>query len=199
MKKRIFALAAAVILAFSASVPAAAESEAKQTGWVKTVSGEWDEWGTWYYIDPVTLQYRTGWLQDNGAWYYLYPEDGVMAQGWLWDNGKWYYAEYDGKFYQKTWATTFYTPQDDDAIFVGSEPVEISGTIQWSRYFRSDCSMAVGWEKIGADWYYFKADGSVYNGWLSSGGKWYYLKDGVMQANTTVDGYQIGSDGVWIR
>ena len=77
--------------------------------------------------------------------------------------------------------------------------MEISGTIQWDRYFRSDCSMAVGWEKIGADWYYFKADGSVYNGWLSSGGKWYYLKDGVMQKNTTIDGYQIGSNGVWIR
>ena len=59
--------------------------------------------------------------------------------------------------------------------------------------------MATGWEKIGEDWYYFKADGSVYNGWLLNGGKWYYLKDGVMQVNTTVDGYQIGSDGVWIR
>ena len=123
----------------------------------------------------------------------------VKQYGWAKENGKWYYADDDGHFYQNSWVRTYYTPFDEEAIIVGSEPVRTSGTIQWSRYFRSDCSMAVGWEKIGADWYYFKADGSVYNGWLSSGGKWYYLKDGVMQVNTTIDGYQIGSDGVWIR
>ena len=171
-----------------------------KTGWVQRLTGHGDTKGDWFYMDPVTFRYRSGWYQESGKWYYFHPETRRMIRdNWLWENGKWYYADDDGHFYQNSWVRTYYTPFDEEAIIVGSEPVRTSGTIRWNRYFRSDCSMAVGWEKIGADWYYFKADGSVYDGWLSSGGKWYYLKDGVMQVNTTIDGYQIGSDGVWIR
>jgi glucan-binding YG repeat protein len=36
-------------------------------------------------------------------------------------------------------------------------------------------------------------------GWLKNENKWYYLKlDGSMAANTSVDGYNLGSDGALI-
>ena len=157
------------------------EDGSLKTGWV-CISGYY-----WKYLDPYTLYYRTGWFKENGKWYYFNTFGSQMHRGWICDNGKWYYSGEDGSLVKNGWVDTVYSGR----LLMGN----------WTgpHYFRKDCSMATGWEKIGEDWYYFKADGSVYNGWLSSGGKWYYLKDGVMQKNTTIDGYQIGSDGVWIR
>ena len=157
------------------------EDGSLKTGWV-CISGYY-----WKYLDPYTLYYRTGWFKENGNWYYFNTFGSWMHRGWICDNGKWYYSGNDGSLVKNGWVDTVYSGR------------LMTGNWTGLHYFRKDCSMAVGWEKIGADWYYFKADGSVYNGWLSSGGKWYYLKDGVMQVNATVDGYQIGSDGVWIR
>jgi hypothetical protein len=37
------------------------------------------------------------------------------------------------------------------------------------------------------------------NSWISSDGKWYYVgSDGSLVKNTTINGYQINNDGVWI-
>ncbi|OOM73826.1 putative cell wall binding repeat protein [Clostridium sp. BL-8] len=37
-------------------------------------------------------------------------------------------------------------------------------------------------------------------GWLNDNGTWYYLKaSGEMLSNTTVYGYKLGADGVWIE
>ena len=163
------------------------EDGSLKTGWVRQPFRAAQSQYDWKYLDPYTLYYHKGWLKDNGNWYYFNTFGSRMHRGWICDNGKWYYSGEDGSLVKNGWVDTVYSGR----LLIGN----------WTgpHYFRKDCSMATGWEKIGEDWYYFKADGSVYNGWLSSGGKWYYLKDGVMQKNTTIDGYQIGSDGVWIR
>lgn len=37
-------------------------------------------------------------------------------------------------------------------------------------------------------------------GWLNDRGTWYYLhSNGAMAANTTINGYKLGSNGAWIR
>ncbi len=37
-------------------------------------------------------------------------------------------------------------------------------------------------------------------GWLCINDKWYYLaNNGVMLSNTTINGYILGNDGVWIK
>lgn len=50
-------------------------------------------------------------------------------------------------------------------------------------------------------WYYFNTDGYAVTGWNRIGGAWYYkYQDGSMAADTTtVDGYWVGSDGVWVQ
>ncbi|NAS19009.1 hypothetical protein GND98_014300 [Clostridium butyricum] len=41
---------------------------------------------------------------------------------------------------------------------------------------------------------------SVAKGWKQIDGKWYYFdSEGKMVKNTTVNGYKIGADGVWIQ
>ncbi|MGE9893379.1 hypothetical protein ACQRAF_14085, partial [Lachnospiraceae bacterium SGI.240] len=35
--------------------------------------------------------------------------------------------------------------------------------------------MAIGWEKIGGDWYYLNSSGAMQTGWLQLGSTWYYL------------------------
>ena len=72
------------------------------------------------------------------------------------------------------------------------------GNWEGFHYFRSDGSMATGWQLIQEEWYYFNPDGSRYNGWLLWYGKWYYLQNGVMQTSKAVDGFWLDKNGVWI-
>lgn len=57
------------------------------------------------------------------------------------------------------------------------------------------------WVSYGTnDWYYKQADMSVAKGWKQIDGKWYYFdSEGKMVKNTTINGYKIGADGVWIQ
>ena len=63
--------------------------------------------------------------------------------------------------------------------------------------------MKTGWVQDKDKWYYLNEDGSMKTGWIqsSSSGKWYYLNsDGSMAHDTTTsDGYNVGSDGAWIK
>lgn len=67
-------------------------------------------------------------------------------------------------------------------------------------YRKADGTMATGWISIGNEWYYFDLSGTMKTGWLQdTSGKWYYLKEsGMMAKNTTINGYKIGADGVYI-
>jgi hypothetical protein len=66
-------------------------------------------------------------------------------------------------------------------------------------YLKADGTMATGWVQDGSIWYYLNASGAMKTGWLNDNGTWYYLNaSGAMLANTTVDGYKLGSNGAWI-
>lgn len=67
---------------------------------------------------------------------------------------------------------------------------------QWS-YYRNGKPVK-GWLSDDQKWYWLvKATGMMFaGGWKQIDGKWYYFyTDGTMAANTTIDGYTIGSDG----
>lgn len=58
------------------------------------------------------------------------------------------------------------------------------------------------WMEYGGNWYYLGQSGAMYgNRWLEYNGAWYYLNaDGTMAKDTvTADGYQVGSDGKWVK
>lgn len=54
-------------------------------------------------------------------------------------------------------------------------------------------------EKDGNKYYFDDEDGTYVTGWMQDkNGNWYYFNNnGVMQKNTTIDGYVLGADGVW--
>ena len=155
-----------------------------KTGWVKRDKD-------WYYLDPQTLWYRSGWFQDtDGKWYYLSPKTGKMHTGWIWDKGKWYYCGWDGSVCRDGWYPV--------------TPASSGGVIQlgnWNgfRYFGADGAMATGWVTIDHVRQYFDGDGSPYTGWLLWKNEWYYIKQGRMLTNTSVDGFYLGKNGAWIQ
>lgn len=59
--------------------------------------------------------------------------------------------------------------------------------------FKSDGSMATGWQYINGFWYYLQSDGSMAaNKWVNDGTGWYYLyKDGSMARGATANGYYV--------
>lgn len=65
------------------------------------------------------------------------------------------------------------------------------------KYFYQD-EYLTSWARINDKWYYFNTDGYMETGWMEYKLEWYYLspKNGVMQTNCTVDGYQLDGRGV---
>ena len=66
-------------------------------------------------------------------------------------------------------------------------------------YYQNGAALT-GWLRDKDKWYWLdKEDGKMFSGgWKQIGGKWYYFyADGSMAADTTVDGYPVGSDGAW--
>lgn len=68
-------------------------------------------------------------------------------------------------------------------------------------YALDNGTLASGWQKISNQWYYFSlSNNALLTGWQKVGTRWYYFDaDGIMQRDTTVDGYKLGSDGIWVQ
>ena len=133
------------------------------------------------YCYPTNI----GWGKNSDDKWVYYKQDGTLETSWInvWSqlhqNNRWYYLNDDG-----TMAT---------------------GWLDWngSRYYLfgkdSDGSMLQKqWLKINdAYWYYFGDNGAMYrNGWKMIGYDYYYFyEDGVMAANTCIDGWYVNSEG----
>lgn len=80
MKKRLFALLLAGMMALATPV---------------TVSAKWeqDKNGTWSWTENAVKQ--TGWKYIGGYWYY-FDNTGAMKTGWIKTSGKWYYLASSG-------------------------------------------------------------------------------------------------------
>lgn len=102
----------------------------------------------------------------------------VSANEWKQDATGWWYEHSDGSYTRNAWES-------------------VNGV--WYA-FDNNGYMRTGWFQDGGKWYYLDVSGVMKTGWLQDVGKWYYLNaDGSMAANTTVEGYRIGVDGVMIE
>ncbi|MFZ7943805.1 fibronectin type III domain-containing protein [Neobacillus sp. 19] len=162
------------------------ENGAMQIGW-KKLNDEYYYFGSdgdlkigwlqlgdkWYFLDNNGAM-KTGWLQVGGKWYYL-DDNGEMKNGWLKVSNKWYYLDGDGEM-KTGW-------------------ISLNG--KW-YYLLESGEMKIGWLLSGNKWYYLQSSGEMLTGWLYDKGKWYYLNaNGSMAQNTIIQGYVIGSEGVW--
>jgi len=137
--------------------------------------------------DPVTPVVTIGWVQaTDGTWSYN-KTDGTKATGWIQDGANWYYTNTAGVMqygWQNMGGTWYYLNPISDG---------------------TKGAMKTGWQSIGGTWYYLNpisdgTKGAMKTGWINDNGTWYYLNSsGAMLANTTVDGYRLGSNGAWIR
>lgn len=119
----------------------------------------------------------TNWYQTNGSWHYRKP-DSYNATGWYLVNNLWYLFDANGNM-QTGW-------------------IENNGYRYYLRPSNGD--MATGWELIDNKWYYFDESGLYKTGWIEYKGAWYYLSaNGDMVTNTTIDGYNINQDGIWVQ
>lgn len=162
----------------------------------------WRLLGLWYYFDLNSGAMRTLWQTiDNNRYYFGSEDDGTMKSGWLNFDNKWYWL---GLFHngavQKGWQFTtgnwYYFSLDNGVMQSGWQHLD------GKKYYlgsANDGAMRYGWNNLGDKWYYFGSvnDGSMKIGWQVINGYWYYMyDDGVMAANTTIDGWKILSNGV---
>ncbi len=181
-----------------------------------TITVGWGEYNgkKYYFSTSKTLGVRgrtlKGWKTIGSARYY-FSTAGVMQKS-RWINGK-YYVGSDGKMLKST-----VTPDGYVVNSSGAKTKLASGwkTISGKKYYYVSGKKTTGWKTISGKKYYFDKDGVMQKGWLTLSGAKYYLKSGVMQTgwvaisgknyyfnsngkmavSTTVDGVEIGADGV---
>ena len=171
------------------------------TGWLLQDEG-------WYYLDAEKdgAMFNAGWKYINSSWYY-FDTNGVMKTGWLYYGEHWYYLSSYGDMSVDEW----------DCINSKWYHFYDSGVMETGRtYYKNNWyylspygDMSVNeWDYINSNWYYFDKNGIMQTGWFLYNGNWYYLYPannnagksiGAMAQNTTIDGYFISQDGIWIN
>ena len=160
-----------------------------------------------YYSFNAEGRLQKGWAFHVEGWYYADPTDGVLQTGWKKLGSVWYYLDGENEEYpclmvQNDWKKVkniWYYFDNNGAMVTGWQQVDGS----W-YYLNSNGSMATGWVKVSGKWYYLKSNGAMVTGWQKINGYWYYFyknKDshggieGVMAANTKIDGYTLSASG----
>ncbi|MDR3595428.1 N-acetylmuramoyl-L-alanine amidase [Clostridium sp.] len=174
---------------------------------------QFDGLGLYYLNDSGTMVSYSGWKKINNNWYF-FDKSGKIKTGWLKDSNNWYYLQGDGSM------VTGLKKIDNNNYMLNADGTMGTGWIQLNNYwyyFNADGSMATGWILDNGNYYYLYDTGAMAKGWINVNGTWYDLgNDGTMTTgwvtsngdsyyldtttgrlltNTTIDGYNIGSDG----
>lgn len=122
--------------------------------------------------DGNAKKLNVGWSNTMTGIYYCKDDSRVKVSGWQEIDGKRYYFDPSTYAMKSDWFN------DNNKWYYLTEPAylgEGKATIK-----NGLGSMQVGWIKINGKMYYFNSDGS-------------------MAVDTTIGGYNIGSDGAWIQ
>ncbi|RFB17473.1 hypothetical protein DZB84_10450 [Bacillus sp. HNG] len=185
------------------------QTGAMVTGWLY-------DHGTWYFLSGDGAM-KTGWLYDDRSWYFL-AKSGAMETGWVLDNNRWYYFGSNGAmktgwvFDNKAWyflsnngsMKTGWLFKNGGWYFLAKNGAMKTGWFQdldntW-YYLDNNGLMVTGWVLIQNNWYFMNSTGAMVSGWKQINGSWYYFyPSGKMASNTSVGGYRLGYNGVWIQ
>ena len=177
------------------------ENGERCTGWLLQDEG-------WYYLDAEKdgAMFDAGWKYINSKWYHFY-DSGVMETGWTYYKNNWYYLSPYGDMLVNEWDYI----NSNWYHFYDSGVMETGWTYYKNNwyYLSPYGDMSVNeWDYINSNWYHFDQNGIMQTGWFLYDGNWYYLYPannnagksvGVMAQNTTIDGYFISQDGIWIN
>lgn len=129
------------------------------------------------------------WVVGDNGWKFLKDNGEYATNTWGYIKGQWYFFDAQGNM-----VTGWYFINDQ---WYYMNPAE--GSLQGA--------MLTGWvqDPNYNGWFYLNASGAMLSGWNQIGGKWYYMNPisdgtkGIMAANTYIDSYYVGADGVWIQ
>lgn len=165
--------------------------------------------GLWYYFNMDSLM-LTGWQNIDGRNFYLYP-DGQMAVGWARIDNKWYYFRPEAEAKEPAGSMTgggwkvigpyYYYFNEDGSLYTGW----LSQNGKWYYLNTVDNSlqgaMFTGWILRDGKTYYTDSNGEMVEGWCQIDGSWHYFYpgSGEMASSTSIGGFYINQDGIWVQ
>lgn len=126
----------------------------------------------------------------------------VNRNKWVQNGSLWQYYDGTGNPVKNSWVGNYYL--SETGYMVTNAWKDINGS--W-YYFDANGAKHTGWLYNGGLWYYLNNDGRMATGWFRdmNSGKWYFLypsgygkPSGSMAVSTSIGGYWINSNGVWV-
>jgi hypothetical protein len=172
-------------------------------------------WDGRYSVNQMTGSTKTvyadsyQWDNRNGSWI---CGDADLQQAyyntWICTNGKWYYVNSNGWMVKNTWVNDYYV--DDSGAWVPNAVKDISmtsGITNTANTNNRAATTSTGDTNTKADNSFETVIERTNNDlkskfpcWVLFDGRYYYFnKDMALEYNTTIDGYELGSDGAWIE
>ena len=158
---------------------------------------------------------NVGWVQMNNTWYFYRPDGQMVKNNWIQWQNKWYYLDERGEMkvgLQNINNRTYYLGTDGTMI---AGWVNINDTYYYFDTQSGDnygAMLSNSWVKYENKYFYFDQNGIMVTGWkqiADTNGNvafyYFYPKGttqglyGFMATNTTINGFNIGSDGRWIQ
>ena len=143
--------------------------------------GQWssDPTGAWWLGDNGDWDYpeRGSWkATDDGRWWYGDISGWYAKNTWLMINGYWFYFDAEGYMASNEWIDGFWVDASGRWTYAGIGSWYDDGA-GWTFGDSKGWHAVDTWQKIDGNWYYFDATGH-------------------MVADTVIDGYKIGPNGV---
>ena len=158
---------------------------------------------------------NVGWIQMNNTWYFYRPDGTAMKNSWVsWQNN-WYYLDEKGEM------KIGLQDINNRTYYLGTDGTMITGWLNLNdTYYYFDTTtgdnygamLSNSWIKYDNKYFYFDQNGIMVTGWKQIGDSngnisfyYFYPKGttqglyGYMATNTTINGFNIGSDGRWIQ
>ena len=158
---------------------------------------------------------NVGWVQMNNTWYFYRPDGTMVKNNWIQWQNKWYYLDERGEMkvgLQNINNRTYYLGTDGTMV---SGWVNINDTYYYFDTQSGDnfgSMLTNSWVKYENKYFYFDQSGVMVTGWKQIADRngnvsfyYFYPKGttqglyGFMATNTTINGFNVGSDGRWIQ